>query len=323
MGPAKQRVSLGLPFEREKVEIIIKKPKFKIARTLKPRSGEELLNFGIINLDKPAGPKSSHIGNKLRNLLEQPKIGHSGTLDPKVTGVLPIGLGKAVRVLQVLTTAGKVYRGTLQLHDKVSNTDIQKAFKKFTGIITQLPPKISAVKRVPRKREIYWLKILKIRDRYVDFEVGCEAGTYIRKLCHDIGAYLKVGGHMSALRRIQSGSLKIKDSVSLEVVKANYKRYLKTKQDNYIRKFILPPEKAIGHLQKIWIEDKMLDRFKHGSPIFAPGIIAFTSNLKKDATTAIFNQSNNLIGFGFSAKTAEQLETAEKGLAIKTDVVFI
>ena len=312
-----------LPFEREKVEIIFKKSRFKIARTLKPRSGNELINFGIIVVNKASGPKSSHIDNKIRNLLEQPRVGHGGTLDPKVTGVLPIGIGKAVRVLQVLTTAGKVYQGIMQLHDKASKAKVQKAFSKFTGVITQLPPKISAVKRVPRKREIYWLKILKIKNRDVSFEVGCQAGTYIRKLCHDIGEYLGVGAHMSALQRIQSGPLKLKDSSSLEVVKANYRRYLKTKQDTYIRKIILPPEKAVGHLPKVWIEDAVKKPFSHGSPIFTPGIIAFTSNLTKDVMVAVFDQSNNLIGFGISAKTAKQLETAEKGLAIKTDVVFI
>lgn len=311
-----------LPFEKIKIEIIRRKT-LKIAKRIPSRSAEELLNFGIINLDKPSGPKSIHVVNKIRNILEQPKAGHSGTLDPKVTGVLPIGLGKAVRVLPLLTTAGKVYVGAMHLHSEVSKIKLQKAFKKFTGVIEQLPPKISAVKRQLRKREIYWLKLLKVKGKDVEFEVGCQAGTYIRKLCHDIGEYLGVGAHMIALRRIQSGPLKIKDSVSLKAVKSNYQRYLKTKQDTYIKKIIMPPEKAISHIPKVWIEDKVREPFSHGSPVFVPGIVAFTSNLKKDSTVAILDQANNLLGFGVSTKTAEQLKTAEKGLAIKTDVVLI
>jgi len=311
-----------LPFEREKIEIIRKK-QLRISKRIPVRSGEELLNFGIINLDKPAGPKSIHIANMIRDILEQPKVGHSGTLDPKVTGVLPIGLGKAVRVLPVLTTAGKVYQGVMHLHKEVKKTELLRAFDKFTGVIEQLPPKISAVKRQWRKREIYWLKLLKLDGKNAEFEVGCQAGTYIRKLCHDIGQYLGIGAHMISLRRIQSGPLKIKDSVSLAVVKANYKRYLQTKEDSYIKKFVLPPEKAVEHIPKIWIEDKVKKPFSRGSPIFAPGIIAFTSNLKKDSTVAIFDQANSLIGFGVSILNAEQLKEKEKGLAIKTDVVFI
>jgi len=311
-----------LPFEKTKAEIIFKK-KLRIAKQLKAQSADDLLNFGIINLDKPSGPKSIHMVNKIKSLLEQPKAGHSGTLDPIVTGVLPIGIGRAVRVLSVLTDAGKVYRGIMRIHDEVDKAKLQKAFKKFTGVIEQLPPKISAVKRQLRKREIYWLKILKVKGKDIEFEVGCEAGTYIRKLCHDIGEHLGVGAHMSALRRIQSGPLKIKDSVLFEVVKANYQRYLKTKQSTYIRKIILPPEKVVNHLPKIWIEDKVKEPFSHGSPIFVPGIIAYTSNLEKNSKTAVFDQQANLIGFGISAKSAKELETAEKGLAIKTDVVLI
>jgi len=311
-----------LPFERTKVELIFKKQR-KIAKRIKARSGEELLNFGIINLDKPAGPKSKHVVNKIRAILEQPKAGHSGTLDPKVTGVLPIGLGRAVRVLPVLTTAGKVYQGIMRVHKKISKTELQRAFKKFTGVIEQLPPKISAVKRVKRKREIYWLKILKVKERDVHFEVGCQAGTYIRKLCHDIGEYLGVGAHMISLRRIQSGPLKIKDAVSLDLVKKNYQRYLKTKKDLYIRKFIIPPEKVVSHIPQLWIEDAVKEPFSHGSPIFAPGIIAFTSNIAQGKTVAIFDQAGNLIGFGISTKNAEEVKKIKKGLVIKTDVVFI
>ncbi|MBD3263281.1 RNA-guided pseudouridylation complex pseudouridine synthase subunit Cbf5 [Candidatus Woesearchaeota archaeon] len=311
-----------LPFEKEKIEIIFKKPKSKLAKKLKARNAEELLNFGIINADKPADIRCTAFLNKIKKALGK-DCGWAGTLDPMVTGVLPIGIGKATRILSVLSKAGKVYHGTMHLHKDVDQKDLQKAFKKFTGVIEQLPPRVSAVKREPRKREIYQLKLIKFKDKYADFEVSCEAGTYIRKLCYDIGEYLGTGAHMTELRRIQSGPLKVKDSVSLKIIKANYKRYLKTRQDTYIKKIILPPEKAVIHLPAVWIEDAVKEPFSHGSPVFAPGIIAFTSNLKKDLVAAIFDQQRNLLGLGIAKTDAEKLKTAQKGLAIKTDVVLI
>src|SRR3989338_8231807 len=120
-----------LPFEQVKREIIYKQ-RAKIAKTFPKRTAEELLNFGIINLDKPKGPKSIHVVNKIRSILEQPKCGHAGTLDPAVTGVLPVGLGKAVKILSILSLAGKVYEGLMHLHGEVSKKQLQSTTKQFT-----------------------------------------------------------------------------------------------------------------------------------------------------------------------------------------------
>ncbi len=310
-----------LPYEREKVEVLYR-VKIRLGKPRK-RSAEELLNFGLISLDKPKGPKSIHVGNKLRAILEQPKLGHAGTLDPLATGVLPIGLGKAVKILPVLSKAGKVYEGKMHFHGEVPEEKIREAFQKFTGKIEQLPPRISAVARKLREREIYWFDLKKKQNRDVWFEVGCEAGTYIRKLCHDVGLYLGVGAHMTELRRIQAGPFKISNSVTLSDVKNNYQKYLKTKKEQYIRKFVLPPEEGVMHLPKVYVHDSVLERFKHGSPIFLPGILAFTSNIKKGDIVAIFDSSKNLIGLGVAEMSAQQMEKEQKGLAVKTDVVLV
>lgn len=310
-----------LPYELANRTLIYKQ-KFKLGKPDK-KSADELLNFGIINLDKPRGPKSIHIGNKIRSLLEQPKVGHAGTLDPLVTGVLPIGVGKGVKVLPVISKAGKVYEGILHLHKDVSQANLEAAFRKFTGKIMQLPPRISAVARKLREREIYWLTLRKFEDNNAEFEVGCEAGTYIRKLCHDMGEYLKVGGHMAQLRRIQAGPFKISESVTLEKVRENYRKYMKTKKDVYIKNIILPPESAVEHLPFVYVDSGAIPRIKNGSPVFAPGVLAYTSNLQKNSVTAIFDANKNLIAIGVSQLDAKEMEKAEKGMAIKTDVVLI
>ncbi len=310
-----------LPYELTERKLIYKH-KFKFGKPAK-KSAEELLNFGIINLDKPRGPKSIHCGNKIRSLLEQPKVGHAGTLDPLVTGVLPIGVGRGVKVLPVISKAGKVYQGIMHVHGTVSKEALEDAVKKFTGKIEQLPPRISAVARKLRTREIYWYILQKVEGQNVWFEVGCEAGTYIRKLCHDMGEYLKVGGHMAELRRIQAGPFKINDSITIEEIRKDYKKYIDTKKDIYIHKFILPPESAVEHLPKVYIDVGVIERIKHGSPVFAPGVMAYTSDLQKESVTAIFDINKNLVAIGISQLSAAEMEKAEKGMAIKTDVVLI
>jgi H/ACA ribonucleoprotein complex subunit 4 len=310
-----------LPYELVDRKLVYKQ-KFRLGKPGK-RSATELLNFGIINLDKPAGPKSIHCGNKIRQCLEQPKVGHAGTLDPLVTGVLPIGVGKGVKVLPVISVAGKVYDGRMHIHGDVTKEQLDDAFAKFTGKIMQLPPRISAVARRLREREIYWLTMQKFDDHDVWFEVGCQAGTYIRKLCHDMGEYMKVGGHMAELRRIQAGPFRIDESVSLDDVRKNYKKYLSTKKDTYIRNFILPPETAVEHLPKVYVDSGVLERLKNGSPVFAPGIMAYTSDLQKESTTAILDTNSNLVAIGISQLSAFEMGTVTKGMAIKTDVVLI
>jgi H/ACA ribonucleoprotein complex subunit 4 len=310
-----------LPYELAEQKLIYKH-KFKFGRPVR-KSAEELLNFGIINLDKPRGPKSIHVGNKIRQCLEQPKVGHAGTLDPLVTGVLPIGVGRGVKVLPVISKAGKVYQGIMHIHGDVSREALEDAVKKFTGKIEQLPPRISAVARKLRTREIYWFTLQKVEGQNAWFEVGCEAGTYIRKLCHDMGEYLKVGGHMAELRRIQAGPFKISESVTLDEVRKDYKKYLDTKKDIYIKEFILPPESAVEHLPKVYIDVGVIPRIKHGSPVFAPGVMAYTSDLQENSVTAIFDTSKNLVAIGISQLSAAEMEKAERGMAIKTDVVLI
>jgi predicted RNA-binding protein (TIGR00451 family) len=138
-----------------------------------------------------------------------------------------------------------------------------------------------------------------------------------------MGEYLKVGGHMAELRRIQAGPFKISESVTLEEVRKDYKRYLDTKKDIYIKKFILPPESAVEHLPKVYIDVGVIPRIKHGSPVFVPGVMAYTLDLQENSVTAIFDTSKNLIAIGISQLSAAEMEKAQKGMAIKTDVVLI
>ena len=193
-----------LPFEKVKREIIVKK-KAKTNPELgcKPeeRTTEELIKYGIVNIDKVKGPTSHEISAYVQKILNIKKSGHSGTLDPAVTGILPVALENATRIVQALLKAGKEYIGIMHIHKEIDEKEIRKVCNEFIGKIKQKPPLKSAVKRVERYREVYYLEILEIDGKDVLFRIGCEAGMYIRKLVYQIGQKLGTGAHMAELRR--------------------------------------------------------------------------------------------------------------------------
>ena len=242
-----------LPFEKLKREVLTKReaetnPEYGC----KPeeRSAEELISCGIINLDKPSGPSSHQVSAYVKQILGISKTGHSGTLDPKVTGVLPVALGRATRIAEVLLTAGKEYICLMQLHKDLEEATIRKACNEFVGKIKQLPPVKSSVVRKIRERNIYYLDIIEITGRAVLFRVGCQAGTYIRKLVSDIGG--KIGGaHMTELRRTKAGPFREQDSFTLQDITDAYHYYKKEGNDKYLRKAIQPIEKAVESITNL------------------------------------------------------------------------
>jgi len=176
------------------------------------RSLKDLLKSGIIPLDKPKGPTSSVVADHAKRILKVKKMGYSGTLDPIVTGVLPLGINDATKYLEALLYGGKEYVTFMKLHEKVPKKRVKEVLEEFTAKIYQTPPVRSAVKREQRVREIYYINQLEHKDKNVLFRVGCESGTYIRRLCHDIGEALGTGAHMQQLRRSLSGSFTEKDT---------------------------------------------------------------------------------------------------------------
>ncbi len=318
---------------------VLTRNNLKINKTPYKRDLDELFAQGVIVLDKPMGPKCKYVIQRVKRALEVAHAGHIGTLDPLVTGVLTLVLNKATKLTGVLSEADKTYEGIMKIHSEVSDEDLKKAFKKFTGVIEQMPPKISAVKRVLRKRRVHFLTILEKKEASKDllamvpesaetnnkiyFRVKCQHGTYIRKLCHDIGEHLGVGASMWRLRRIASGSFTEKEVISLEDLRKSYREFMKTRDEKHIRKIIRPIEDSVQYLEKIWIDDNVLPRLKHGSPIFVPGIIRLTSGIRKGVWVAIFDQKNKLCAVGKGAMTFHQIMKAKRGLAIKTDIVLI
>jgi len=316
----------SLPFEKRRAKILVKRqaetePKHGCIPEQRP--ADVLVQYGIINLNKPKGPTSHQVSDYVQRILKIGKAGHSGTLDPGVTGVLPIALGNATRIVQTLLIAGKEYIGVMHLHDEVPTKELESAIKKFTGIITQLPPLRSAIKRQLRQRTVYYFDVLEVQGKDVLFRVGCEAGTYIRKLCHDLGVALKTGAHMAQLHRTRAGPFSDEDYVTMQDLDDAMWYWKNENNDKLLRNCIKPVEAGVAHLPKVYVQDSAVDTICHGATLKVPGIVKLDADIKKNDHVAIMSLKNELIALGESQHTADELMKLERGEAIKTHKVFM
>lgn len=290
----------------------------------KKRTINDLLQYGVVNLDKPSGPTSHEVVSWVRKILGLPIAGHGGTLDPQVTGVLPCALGKATRALSALLTAGKEYVGVMLLHEKQPQKKLERVFKIFTGKIYQRPPMVSSVARILRVREIYYNKILETHENFVLFKVGCEAGTYIRKLCFDLGEALCSGAHMVELRRTRVGKFAEDNNlITLQHLKDAFTIYQMEGDERYLRKIVFPMERMVEHIPKVFIRDSAVDALCHGADLAAAGVVYVDARIKKEMKVAYMTLKKELIGFGTSKKNAMEIYKAKSGIMAKTDKIFM
>ena len=234
----------------------------------------ELLNFGLINFDKPAGPTSYSVSEFVKWQLKLKKTSHMGTLDPKVTGVLPVTLGRACKLAGYFIRHDKTYVGVLETHKECRLEDLQKLIDdNFTGKIKQTPPHRSAVKVAERERTVYFWKLLEASEdgRYFLFETKCEGGTYIRKLCSDLGEMIG-GAHMGELRRTEAGIFGEKDVVKLDDFEVAVMEW-KNGDDAKLREMVVPAEVAIREvLPCVDVDKSAVKSLYIGRPLFANNV---------------------------------------------------
>src|SRR3989338_3045570 len=315
-----------LPFEQTQRKVLIRKEaetNTNFGCIPEERKTEEVITYGIVNIDKPKGPTSHQVSDYVQKILHISKSGHSGTLDPAVTGVLPIALGNATRVVEALLKAGKEYVAVMHVHKDVEEAKLRKTCDSFIGKIQQLPPIKSAVKRQLRTRSVYYLEILEIDNKDILFRVGTEAGTYIRKLIHDIGKKLGTGAHMAELRRTKAGPFGESMLFTLQDLTDAYYYWKEEGNEKFIRKVIQPMENAVTHLPKVWVFDTTVDSLCHGIDLKIPGISKIDSNIEKDNNVAIMTLKNELIALGSAIAASEQMVKEQRGIAVKTHKVFM
>jgi H/ACA ribonucleoprotein complex subunit 4 len=288
------------------------------------RTIQEYIQKGVINLDKPAGPTSHEVTSWVKKIMELEKAGHSGTLDPNVTGLLPIMLGEATKAVDALLTAGKEYVCLMKLHTEVPERMIKSVLTEFTGEIYQKPSLKSAVKRETRTRTIYYIELLEIEDKSALFKVGCEAGTYIRKLCHDMGLAIGTGAHMQELRRTKSGPFRENETmITLHDLKDAYVEWKENNNEEPIRKAILPMEAGLSHLPKLVIRDSAVDAVCHGAELAAPGVLTVESGIEREDPVAVFTQKGEAVSFGLAKMKSVEILKAATGIVATTDRVLL
>lgn len=276
---------------------------------------------GIAVIDKPRGPSSHQVTAWAGDILGR-RVGHAGTLDPKVSGVLVVMFGGAVRLAPILLSHDKEYICLMRLHGDVSREEVDRVAKEFVGRVYQRPPKRSAVKRNLRIREIHEIEILDVEGRLVLFRVWCDAGTYIRTLCVHMGYALGVCAHMQELRRIRSGPFDETAAVSLhELADA----VVAAREDNLepLRQMLHPLDSAVGDLPKVVIRDTAVDAVCHGAVLAGVGVAQIEGGFEKEDVVAIMTVRDELVGLGKALVSSSALKPGESGLVLAPFAVLM
>jgi H/ACA ribonucleoprotein complex subunit 4 len=278
---------------------------------------EEYIKYGLIVVDKQAGPTSHEIVAWVKRLLELDRAGHGGTLDPKVTGVLPIGLQESTKVVQALLVSGKEYVCVMRTHVDVEESRVIEALGLLVGEIYQRPPVRSSVRRRLRTRVIYRIDYHEGDGRNWLFRVACQSGTYIRKLCYDVGEILGCGAHMQELRRSRSGPFTEADLVSMYDLSEALDLLKEEGDEAMLRRVIRPMEDALGLLPKIWVRDSAVDALCNGAALAMPGVLRLSSGIEKGSMVAVLTQRGETVALMGAEASTEEVAGAEKGLAAK------
>ena len=211
----------------------------------------------------------------------------------------------------------------MQVHADIPESKLRDVLNEFVGEIYQKPPLRASVKREPRKRSIYQIDIHEIDGRRILFTCSCQAGTYMRKLCSDIGEVLACGAHMRELRRTRAGPFREDESlVTLHELSAAQSEF-EAGNDTALRRMIQPMEVALTALPKVIIRDSAVDSVCHGADLALPGIVQLDSVIERNKLVAIFTLKGEAVGLGRALLTSREILDQEKGVAVKTERVVM
>ena len=276
------------------------------------RTIEQLLESSIVIINKQAGPSSHQVAAWLRDSFELNSTGHGGTLDPNVTGVLPISLGKASKAIKVMQESPKEYVCLMKHYSNQKESNMLQMFKKFTGPIYQIPPFQAAVKRELRIRRIYEIEMLEHTSKKTLFRVLCEGGTYIRNLCEDIGSALGSGAVMEQLIRTKSGPFTIEDSITMVEAHDMYKQWKDTGDSSNILSILKPLEDMLVDLPIIEAKDSAVDALCHGADLAIPGVVSVSKNMKRGQLISIRTMRGEAIALARATINADEIKDKPK-----------
>jgi len=315
-----------------------KRPAWEITREIRVKAEEETnpkygcppnerpinqhIQYGMLVIDKTSGPTSHEVAAWIKKLLDLDKVGHGGTLDPKVTGVLPVTLQDSTKIVQALLDSGKEYICIMRTHEDVSEETIRKALKMFTGEIYQRPPLRSSVSRRLRTRYLYDIAYNEGDGRNWLFKVACQSGTYIRKLCFDVGEVIGCGAHMQELRRTRSGPFTEQEMYTLYDLSEAVD--LREEGDNSkLREIIRPFEDAAQLLPKIWIRDSAVEAICNGAQLAIPGILRYESGIQVNDLILVMTQKEEAVALMRADMSSGKIQAEDHGIAATIERVMM
>lgn len=282
------------------------------------RSVDQLLNYGFILLDKPNGPTSHETVAWVKKIVHVEKAGHSGTLDPQVSGVLPIGFGEATKALIVLLLGPKEYHALGRLHSLPPKEKQDEVLKLLTGKIYQKPPQRSSVSRQTRVRTVYEIEVVEQKERLLLLRILCEAGTYIRKIFYDMGEILGPGATMIELRRTRVGQF-TEDSnlVKMHDLVDAFALWKEKGDESKLRRILMPIEHCLSEIKSVVIRDSAVDALCHGAQLAIPGILEISYGLRKGDLVGIYTQKGEVVALAEAIMSEDEITENTKGFAFQ------
>merc|ERR1711899_264597 len=285
------------------------------------------IKSGFINLDKPANPSSHEVVAWIKRILRVDKTGHSGTLDPKVTGCLIVCIDRATRLVKSQQSAGKEYVAIYRLHESVDKKRVQQELERLKGALFQRPPLISAVKRQLRVRTVYESKLIEHDEKrnLGIFWVSCEAGSYIRTMCVHLGLLLGTGAQMQELRRVRSG---IQDETDgglctlHDVLDAQW-LYDNHKDESYLRRVIKPLEALLTNHKRIIMKDSSVNAVCYGAKVMLPGVLRYDDGIELGQEIVVCTTKGEAICIALAQMTTATMASCDHGVVAKIKRVIM
>ena len=286
------------------------------------RTIEELLEAGMLVIDKPQGPNSHQVSAWARDILGLDKLGHGGTLDPFATGVLVLLSGRAMRLTKKVLSHDKTYVGVLRAPNDFDKSALERAIAQMCGQVYNVPPEISAVKVQVRSRRME-TKLLEVDGRDAAIEVICEAGTYIRTIARDLGLLLGHPVELKELRRTKSGRFLESHCITLQELKDAVWLWKEKGEEKAIRKILAPIESLVSDLPKVVVKDGAAGAIAHGAPLMRPGIVSVENDLERGDIVRLLTLKGELVSLGSMLTRTEMIQEMETGEIARPDLVFL
>ena len=286
------------------------------------RDIEQLIEAGMIIIDKPAGPNSHQVSAWARDILGLEKLGHGGTLDPFATGVLVLLTGRSMRLTKKVLNHDKTYVGVLRAARDFDADALDRAITQLSGQVYNVPPEISAVKIQVRSRRMA-TRLLDVDGRDAAIQVMCEAGTYIRTLARDLGLLLGHPVELKELRRTKSGRFTEPQSITLQNLKDAHWLWKEKGEEMAMRRILSPIESLVSELPQIVVKDGAASAIAHGAPLMRPGIVSIADDLQRGDTVRLMTMKGELVALASMLTRSESVVEMKEGEVARPDSVFL